>query len=156
MLLALAAWVILAGFYLLFAGQLSVTEVMAGVPATLACTGFAVLLHRAQSRRFQLRAPWFRVLAMPLAALFPDAVKVGGVLLRSLRRRPDGPLGVVSRQPFRHGGDEAPDAGRRALSTLGLSLAPNGYVLLVPDGRDALILHRLAPAAADGNPEWPA
>lgn len=154
MLRTLTAWVALAGFYLLFAGQISVTEIIAGVPATLACAGFAVLLHGAQSRRLRLRAPWPRMVLMPLAALLPDVAKVGGVLVRALWRRPSGTVGVVSRQPFRHGGDG--DAGRRALSTLGLSLAPNGYVLTIPDGQDAMVLHRLAPAAADPDPEWPA
>ncbi len=155
-LFALTAWVILAGFYLLFAGQLSLSEVFAGVPASLAITAFSVLLHRAHSRRLRLRAPWWRMIGKPLTRLFPDAVKVGGILLRSLRRQPEGAVGIVSRQPFRHGDGAAADAGRRALSTLSSSLAPNGYVLVVPDSQDVLVLHRLAPAGADSNTEWPA
>jgi hypothetical protein len=40
--------------------------------------------------------------------------------------------------------------------TLALSVAPNGYVMNVPAGGDALLMHRLAPAAPDPDPEWPA
>lgn len=156
MLFVLTNWVVLAGLYLLFAGQLSGSEVIAGVPASLAAAVFALLVHRVQPRRFQVRAPWLRVVVRPIAALFPDAARVGTMLLRAMWRRPDGPLGVISQQPFRHGGNQPGDAGRRALTTLGLSLAPNGYVLLVPDDRDMLPVHRLAPAVMGSDPEWPA
>jgi len=155
-LFALINWVILAGFYLLFAGQVSGSELIAGAPVTIAAAGFAVLLHRTQSRRLRLRAPWLHVTGQTLGALYPDAVRVGRVLLQALWRRPDGPLGVVSLQPFRAGDDGAADAERRAVVTLSSSLAPNGYVLRVLDGEDALAMHRLAPAAPDRDWEWPA
>jgi len=155
-LFALTNWVILAGLHLLFAGQISGSELITGAPTTVAAAGFAVRLHRTQSRPLGLRAPWLHVTGQTLSTLYLDAVRVGRVLLRALWRRPDGPLGVVSPQPFRVGGDGAADAGRRAVVTLGGSLAPNAYVLRVLDGEDALAMHRLAPAAPNRDREWPA
>ncbi|WP_428485702.1 hypothetical protein [Rhodopila sp.] len=167
-------WVLLAGFYLLFAGQISMTEIIAGVPATTAAAAVAVLLHRARSRRLRFRAPWLHVVGRPLAALLPNAVQVAGVLLHALWRRPDGPVGVVARQPFRQGEGhaddagrrgqaddagwrgQADDAGRRGLVTLGISLAPNGYVLSIPKGQDVLVMHRLVSAPPSPDRQWPA
>lgn len=151
-----AVWCVLAGLYLLFAGQVSSSEIIAGMIATVTATGFAVSLHRARSRRLRLRAPWLRLVGQPLTALFTDSIRVARVLLRALRRRPDGAVGILARQPFRHGDAPAADAGRRGLATLALSAAPNGYVLNVPSGDDALLMHRLVPAAPDPDPEWPA
>jgi hypothetical protein len=152
---AFSAWIILTSFYFLFAGQVSTSECSVGLPAAVIATGFAALLHRAQSRRVGLRGPWLRIIARPLADLYPDAIKVGRVLLVTLWRQPKRPLGLVIPQPFRHGDDAAGDAGRRGLVTLGMSLAPNGYVLDIPDGQDVLVMHRLAPAEPDPDPEWP-
>jgi hypothetical protein len=78
------------------------------------------------------------------------------MLLSVLWRRPDGSLGVITRQPFRQGHDTPQDAGRRGLVTLGISLAPNGYVLSIPDSRNELVLHRLTPAAPSADRKWPA
>ncbi len=155
MVQGILAFAALAACYALFAGELSVSELEAGVPAAALATALAVLLHRSRQRPFRLRAPWLRVLGRPLAALFADAVKVGLVLATAIRRRPSGPVGSVLRQPFRHGGDDPADAGRRALSILGSSFAPNGFVLRAPDRRDVLLVHCLHPAPAKPDPEWP-
>jgi hypothetical protein len=151
-----AVWCVLAAFYLLFAGQVSSHEIAAGMVATAPATVFAVLLHRARSRWMRLTAPWLRLVGRPLATLFPDAVRVGLRLARALWRPPDGAGGFVARQPFRHGDAGADDAGRRGMVTLALSVAPNGYVMNVPAGDDAVLMHRLARVAPDPDPEWPA
>lgn len=155
MLLGPVAALIFFGFYILFAGEASATEIAAGVPAAIAVAGFTVLLHRVAGRPFRLKAPWLRVLAGPLAALLPDAVRVGRVLLRALWRRPPGAVGSMVRQPFQKGGEDPASAARRGLVTLGSSLAPNGYVLDIPDGEGALLLHRLAAVPSDPDQRWP-
>lgn len=155
MLLGVVAWVVFLGAYFLFAGQVSVTEIVAGVPASVAVACFALLLHRTQTRRFRLHGPWWRILGQPLAALFPDAARVGRILLRAVWRRPSGPLGVVARQPFRPGGNDPAAAARRGLVTLGSSLAPNGYVLQIQEAEEMMLLHRLAPVLRDPDRDWP-
>ena len=148
-------FVLLAGFYLLFAGQVSMTETIAGLPAVLIAGGFWALQRRHRHRRLQYSGvPWPRVLLRPLAALGGDSLRLGAVLLRALFRGPAGAAGAVTRQPFRHGGGGAA-AGRRALVTLAASLAPNGIVLDIDDKAGILSLHRLAPAPAQPDPMWP-
>jgi hypothetical protein len=149
-----ALWLVLATFYALFAGEVSMTEVVAGLIATGIAVSYSVLLHRSRSRALALWAPWPRVVARPIAALAPDAWRVGRVLLRVLWRRPDGSAGMPDRQPFREGEHDPQDAGRRGVATLGLSLAPNGYVLGIEAG--AIVLHRLVSAAPSADREWPA
>lgn len=147
------SWLVLATLYALFAGEVSATEAIAGLIATGIAASYGVLLHRSRSRPLALRAPWFRVVAHPVAALVPDAWRAGRVLLQVLWRRPDGAVGTPSRQPFREGGQDPEDTGRRGVVTLGLSLAPNGYVLGIEAG--AIVLHRLVPAAPSADREWP-
>jgi hypothetical protein len=149
-----AFWLVLAALYALLAGQISLTEAAAGLIATGLAAGYGVLLHRSGSRVLALSAPWPRMVLRPLAALVPDAWRVGRVLLTVLWRRPEGSVGTRSRQTFRRGGHGGEDAGRRGIVTLALSLAPNGYVLGI--GPSDISLHRLAPATPSGDREWPA
>jgi hypothetical protein len=151
----IVVWVVLTGFYFLFAGTLSLSEMIGGLPTAAVATGFALVLRRAETHRLCLKAPWLRVIGKPLGSVGPDAFRVGRVLLGTLWHRPAGPLGVVTRQPFRHGGDDPRSAGRRALVALGTSFAPNGYVLSSPDDVDALVLHRLMPVPPVPDRDWP-
>ncbi len=88
-----------------------------------------------------------------------DTWRVGRVLLRTLapgqahaaRTAP----GMLQIQPFRRGSDDPAEAGRRALVTLGLSLAPNGYVVDFATG-SGLLIHRLQPVPPQPDQDWPA
>jgi hypothetical protein len=155
MLFGAIVWIVLVGFYFLLAGEISLTETIAGLPTAAVAAGFALALRRTETQRLRLQAPWLHVIAKPLASVLPDVFRVGRVLLSVLWRRPSGPIGAVARQPFRHGGDDAKSAGRRALVTLGISFAPNGYVLSSPGEMDALVLHRLALVPPEPDREWP-
>ncbi|HET9019822.1 MAG TPA: hypothetical protein VFN46_09550, partial [Acetobacteraceae bacterium] len=74
MIVGLILWAELFGFYLLFAGHVGNTELLAGGPAALAAAAIGLLLHRVTRRRFRLRAPWSRVLAASFGALPRDVV----------------------------------------------------------------------------------
>lgn len=153
MLHGLAAFVVLGGFYLLCAGVTTADEDIAA--ASLAGLGacYATVIRANADRRLALGAPWHRVLGTPALQLAPDAWRVALVLARSLIGRAD--RGRMTRQPFRHGGDDPEDAGRRALVTLAISVAPNSYAADLPDGVGALLLHRLAEAPSSPDREWP-
>ena len=155
MLAAVSAWVVLLGLYILFAGTVSVTELIAGLVAVTVTAGLLVALRHEPRRSVRARPP-VRIVLHSTVAVFADAWHVGRVLLRAILRRPDGQAGQVVRQPFRQGGDDAREAGRRGIVVLAASLAPNGYVLHIPNKENALVLHRLAPAPATGDREWPA
>ena len=158
--LAFVVFLISAGLYLIFAGQVSGTEIAAGVPAAGLVAAYAGLRHRGESRPMRLRGPWLRLVLSPTAAVAGDAARVGIRLLRAVFVPGSRVAGTTSRQPFRSGSAEPADAGWRALVTLASSLAPNGIVLdVVPSAllRDehALLMHRLAPARPDPDREWP-
>ena len=144
-----------AGFYLLLAGSLSRTELIACAGVAVGVAGLATVLHLRQERRLRLSMPpwgavWRLARAVPL-----DTTRVGLVLLRTLRRRPEGQLTAIAAQPFLPGSGDAEDAARRALVILGSSLAPNGFVVQLPRDAHALCLHRLAAAAPSRDTRWP-
>ena len=158
-------WLVLAALYWLLAGQLSVTEGIAGAIAVTVAAVFAALAERCADKRFDLHGPWLRVIFVPLAALVTDSAIVARALLQAIFRRPAGAVGAVYHQGFRIGGDGDRDVGRRALVTLAASLAPNGVVVRVLSDEDApgagapgagaLLLHRLVAALPRADAEWP-
>lgn len=154
-LVTISVWCVLAGLYLLFAGTVGATEVGAGLVLVTLTTLFMADVHAGDGRRLRL-VPAARVVWRPLLGLLTDSVRVAGVLLRVLWRRPADQAGEVVRQPFRQGGQDPRDAGRRGIVLLSASLAPNGYGLHLPAGEDVLVMHRLAKVARSPDPEWPA
>ena len=148
MVAVVSAWVVLLGLYILFAGTVSVTELIAGLVAVTVTAGLLVALRHEPRRSVRARPP-VRIVLHSTLAVFADSWHVAWVLLRAILRQ-------VVRQPFRQGGDDAREAGRRGIVVLAASLAPNGYVLHIPNKENALVLHRLAPAPATGDREWPA
>ncbi|HST74099.1 MAG TPA: hypothetical protein VLJ20_01915 [Acetobacteraceae bacterium] len=144
-----STWTVLAAFYLLCAGGFTADELIVAAASGLVGTGLSVLIRRDAERRFRLRAPWRRVILRPLANLAPDAARVARVLLSAH------PRGEAVVQPFAPGGATPRDAGRRALVTLAASLAPNGYVLRIPDASDGLVMHRLAHVPPPQDKVWP-
>ncbi len=141
-----AAFVVAAFGYFLLAGQVSVTEIIACVPVAALAAAFSATLLRAKERRFHLRRRALLAMLRAIGALLPDAVRVGRMLLAR------DPAGQAVRQPFRRGGNNEADASRRAVVSLGVSLAPNSYVLCM-DGE--LLVHRLAPGPSNDDLEWP-
>ena len=148
-------WIVFLGLYLLFAAPVSTSELIAGVPAAALITAFAIIYRRAEERRMDLRAPWRRVILHVLGSIPGDSLRVGGALLRALWQPPQSQIGLPTHQPFRHGDDTAADATRRALVVLGTSLAPNGFVLMMPQGSETIVLHRLVLPPAKPDREWP-
>ena len=149
-------WVSFAAAYGLFAGQLSLTEAMAGVPAAAIVTVYVLVLRRRAERPLRLQAPWFRLVGQVVVSVPVDAVRVGRVLLRALVRRPDGGVGRLMRQPFRQGGEAAGEAGRRGLVSLAASVAANGFMVEIPARADAMVVHRLVDVPAAADQEWSA
>lgn len=155
MLRAAALWMVFLGLYLLFASPVSSSELIAGVPSAAAIAAFALHNRRAEDRRMDLRAPWLRVILHSLAAIPGDVTRVGWVLIESLWHPPARHVGTASHQPFDYGNDTAMDATRRAMVVLGTSLAPNGYVLMMPEGSETMVLHRLVLTPPRAEREWP-
>ena len=152
---AAALWIVFLGLYLFFAAPVSSSELVAGVPSAAALTAFALLYRRAEERRMNLRAPWLRVIFRSLGSVPGDVLRVGRMLIGSLWHAPERQVGIASHQPFRQGDDTATDAARRAMVVLGTSLAPNGFVLMMPEGSETMVLHRLVLTPPRAEREWP-
>lgn len=130
------------GFYLLLIDTTSLPELYTGaVIALLAATGF--LAAREQSRpEPSYRLGWVLRAWRPIARIPPDVVRVTVELalqLASPRRR----RGVLRAVPFAHRGELSGEVGRRALSELLGSLAPNTIVVGVDPDSDLLLVHQL-------------
>lgn len=155
MLRAAALWIVFFGLYLFFAAPVSSSELIAGAPSAAAITAFALLYRRSEETWMDLRAPWLRVILHSLGAIPGDVLRLGGAFLQSFWQEPRSQIGLPTHQPFRQGTDTAANATRRAMVVLGTSLAPNGYVLMMPQGSETLVLHRLVLTPAKPDREWP-
>ncbi len=140
--------------YAAFAGSVDTHEILAGIGCLVLVGGLVVVLHRGERRKLALRPP-LRVFLRVVSALLADTLRVGRVLCAAILRRPDGRAGTIDTVAFRHGDQRPDEAGRRAVVVLAASLAPNGFVLAAPRGRDELVMHRLAPSPDPAGREWP-
>jgi len=144
----------LAVCYFLFAGQFSTQELLSAGVACCAALGFAAIVHRTAERRFECaRCAW--VCARVMAAVAAQAWVVAGVLCRAIWRRPSGAVGTLRQQPFVHGQDSPTDAGRRAAVTLARSVAPEEFVLDIPEHGDWLLVHTLCRWRPIKDRQWP-
>lgn len=131
---------LLAGLYLILAGQVSTDEVVAGA----ICAGSAaaislVVCHRAE-RRFQFSGcGGRRVLTKALAALPAETWRVASRLAR-----PAIPPGALRHRPGPAAEPGPRVAALHAITILSASLAPNSYVVAELTGRPQLLLHVLA------------
>lgn len=146
-----AAFVLLIGADLVFAGSTDAGEVASAVGFAALAALLAWAIPRAGETRFGARAPWARVIALPLLHAVTDTAKVAAVLLRAIFGAVRGELVT---QDFAD--PCAPEGAlRRALVTLGISFAPNSYVVHVPPEGRSLVLHALARHKASPNADWP-
>lgn len=147
-LFAILAWAGLASFYLLLAGQVSVSELGAGAGLATAATAYACVAHLRARRRLSLPRRWPLVALAAGSRLFPDAARVGWALLL-------GRQGALASQDFRIGEHTAPDAAHRAVAILAVSAAPNAVVVTLDDEDQTMLLHHLAPRRPSADREWP-
>jgi multisubunit Na+/H+ antiporter MnhE subunit len=126
----LANAVLLAGIYLLLAGQIAPHEVLLAVLVGIASAAFAAAVSRAARRGRGLRPAWFAVFVPVPGKLVSDSIKLAAAVPRPIR-------GDMRRTPLDAGGG----VGRRGLAILARSVAPNGYVIRA-DGEQA-VMHEL-------------
>ncbi len=144
MVAAAVRWAMLAGLYLVLAGEVSRAEIAAALFTGGAAAGLSLLLRRSSERRFDLRLPWVPVLGRMLWSLARDVARVHAALVGTIFARRRGRLLHVRTEDV--GGTRHP--GRRAVEVLTRSIAPNEYV--VDDEGTTLLVHRLAGAAGPG------
>ena len=134
-------WVVLAGVWLLYVGQHTKENAVAGAIAAGIAVGFGVLLARLGLYRFGFHA---RLLRRAAGLPWHVARDFGIVTLALLRGRPAGRLVEL---PFR-----ADSAGDRALAGLLGSVAPNAYVVDFDTRRGRALVHELDPSRSKDAP----
>ena len=134
-------WVVLAGIWLLYVGQHTKENAVAGAIGAGIAVGFGALLGRLGLYRFGFHArPLRRAAALP----WHVARDFGLVTLALLRGRPAG--------RFVELGFPAGSAGDRALAGLLASVAPNAYVVDFDPNRRCALVHELRPGRSEGAP----
>ena len=152
---AALTFIVAFGFYLFLAGKLDAVEVTAGLVCATAALVITMGMNHVAERHYAFRPP-LRALLNPFAALVPEAVAVGRVLVAVIITGIERQRGDFMTQPFEAGdGHEAATRGRRALSVLGISLAPRTFVVRGEAG-GSLLLHGLPAQPVSPNRRWPA
>ncbi|HYZ75912.1 MAG TPA: hypothetical protein VE596_00935 [Gaiellaceae bacterium] len=134
-------WVVLVGVWLVYVGQHTKENAVAGAIAAGIAVCFGVLLSRLGLYRFGLHA---RLLRRAASLPWHVARDFGIVMLALLRGRPTGRLVELE---FRTG-----SAGDRALAGLLGSVAPNAYVVDFDIDSGRALVHELDPRRARGAP----
>lgn len=140
------SWLVLCGLWLLYVGQHTKENAVAGAVAAAISVAFAAVLARFGLYRFGLDRHWLaRAWKLPWYLLRDFAL----VTLALLRGRPSGKFTTMD---FPAGGDDPTSAGRRALVGLLGSITPNAYVVDFDRGRKVVLVHELDPRRSKGSP----
>jgi multisubunit Na+/H+ antiporter MnhE subunit len=134
-------WLVLCGLWLLYVGQHTKENAVAGALAAAISVGFAALVARLGLYRFGFRA---RLLARAATLPWHLVREFAVVALALLRGRPAGRF-VEYDVPARSAGD-------RALVGLLGSITPNAYVVDVDRDQDRALVHELDPGRSKGGP----
>jgi multisubunit Na+/H+ antiporter MnhE subunit len=136
-----AWWSALTALWLLAAGALTRTELVAGLLAgAVSATSMLVVRHQ-RLFRFGFRARWLLDARAAPWQVLRDSV----VVLAALAR---GPRSLWRERPFPAGGADAASAGRRAFHAWAGSLGPNTVVVDIDRDRDVALVHDLDPKRA--------
>ena len=145
---------LLAGIYLFLAGTVDAVELTAMAICAAAGTTLTVALATVAKRTY-VPVPAPKAIALPVLALIPELFTVGRELVAAIVVGPTRQRGGFMRQPFEPGGDEPRAAARRALTVIGISLAPGTFVVR-GELSDHLLTHGLPPKAPSPDRTWPA
>jgi hypothetical protein len=140
----LAWFVALNGLWLIFISAFDLAETVLGLVASAIAATAASAVRETRLVHFRPRARW--VLAgwrLPWRTLVETGLVLRVLWLRVVRGRPIAGRFVI--QPLRPGRDPDRAAARRAMFTIGASIAPNTYVVGIDQDADAALLHELVP-----------
>ena len=150
----IVVFALLAGLYLFLAGTVDAVELTAMAVCAGAGTALALALETVAKRNYAPLPPP-KAVVRPLLALIPELFIVGRELAAAVAAGPNRHRGDFSRQPFVPGGADPRSAARRALTIIGVSLAPRTFVVR-GELSDHLLTHGLPPKPVSADREWPA
>ena len=130
------SWIVLAAVYLLLVDLLTVPEIVTGAAiATIGTIGSELVRANGIARARPVAQGVLRAWK-PLARAPEDF----GLVCLAIATRRSGRLRAL---PFRHGGGDPAETGRRALAEGLGSFAPNTIVLGVDEAHDLIFAHQL-------------
>ena len=144
-LLWLAWWVCFFVFYMLLAGTLVASELIAGAAAAAVAASVAELVRVQDARRFRPRLVWIiRARRLPVGVV-RDTFVLFAALWRHLsgKQRIDGAFRAFYYPVAGEGGRAS---ARRALLNAALSLSPNTFVVGIDEEREQILVHQLVPS----------
>ena len=151
---ALWVWPAGAASYLVLAGSLSADEIAVAVMLGALGAGWHAAILNVEARRFAFGLAAVREIGRALAGLPGATLRVGSRLATAILR---GAAGRQAEVPFSIGDHTMPaEAGRRALVVLATSLAPDSYVLRIPENEGSIQYHALTARMPGGDRRWPA
>jgi multisubunit Na+/H+ antiporter MnhE subunit len=136
--IALATWAVLMALWLLLVDLTNIPELVTGAVCALIATVGSELVR---SHGLVRSRPVARGLARAFKPVGRAPVDFG-LLCAAIATRRRGRMRAI---PFRHGGDDPADTGRRALAEGLGSFAPNTIVLGIDGDRDLIFAHQLVP-----------
>ena len=145
MLMAVLRGLLLTAIYLVLAGQVSGDEIGLAFACGLIALGWSLTIRHAARLRFRFSPEMLTMTAGALADVPRAIIAVAPALL--LPRR-----GSIRREPAARGGANGADAGRRAITLLAISLAPDRFALRWAKRGDAVEIHHLSIGAPTGKP----
>ena len=146
---------VLAGVYLLLAGSFDTVEAIAMLVCTVLGTALVVGQSVVANEHVTLR-PAPRAILGPLAALLPELYAVGRQLFDVAIHGASRHRGDYVHQPFDFGTDDPREAGRRAVTLIGVSLAPRSFVIRGERANGTVLLHGFPPKPMSPDRRWPA
>lgn len=152
---AAVTWIVLAGFYLFLAGSIDTVEVIGMLVCCTLGAALAFGLSVVAQEHFTLRPPP-RAILRPLAAALPEFLTVGRELAVVALRGAGRHHGDFVHQPFDFGAETPREAGRRAVTLVGVSLAPRTFVVRGNRADGSVLLHGFPPKPLSPDVKWPA
>ncbi len=152
------AWLAFVALYLLLEGKLRPSEYVAALLAATLAWVAVRKVDAERSVRFRPKLRWFFLVAGRAIPKVPrDCALVARALWCGLfpKKRVRGVFRTI---PFEPGAGTIEAAARRALIVLGVSFAPNTYVVLMDCERKHLLVHQLVPERSSvepGDAQWP-
>jgi multisubunit Na+/H+ antiporter MnhE subunit len=144
LLAIVASWLVLVGLWMLYVGQTTRENAIAGGIAAGVALVFGVLLARLGLLRYGLDGRWLARAANLPWQLVGD---YGVVTLALLHGRPKGEFIELE---FPVGDSDPRSAGRRALVGVLGTICPNAYVVDFDRERKVVLVHALDPKRARG------
>jgi hypothetical protein len=146
-------WCLAFGAYLLFAGTLSLDELITGAVLATLAAAWARTISACSWQRFAAAREQIMPVVRALGGVFPATLRTFAILLAVVVRGSSPGRAMATR--FSFGLAEDPrQRSRRAIAVLCASLAPDRFVVNVERARAEALIHGIEPGGRELDPGW--